>query len=139
MADEPSEKDVICGRGRGKWLSPGNQHMAELVRNHRQRYEEGTSKTEKTRVVEAVLLSLKGNGTRFMKFDEKSGKWFEIDDTDAAGIVGIVVADFRSPPDAALEQAFVLPDERRVDLRLFFIDAGNGCQIFRRVAEFDFN
>jgi hypothetical protein len=122
MADEePSEKDVICGRGRGKWLSPGNQHLAELIRKHSQRYEEGTSKTEKSRVVETLFSSLKRKGTRFMKLDESSGNWFEMDDKVARCKVSHAIRDYikndtiKQQQQQQEQQSVILADDNSTD------------------------
>lgn len=76
MMERPSSSDICCGRGRGKWNSPGNRQFKRLVHEYLERYQEASSKAEKSRIVETVLEESQRMGWRFVK--EENGKWHEI-------------------------------------------------------------
>lgn len=45
---EPTELDVLCGRGSGVFLHPGNQRFREIVHRHSQRYFQTSRRMEKS-------------------------------------------------------------------------------------------
>lgn len=86
----PSEKgvasyvdsDVLCGRGGGTNVHPGNRHFRELINLHRRAYLKAR-KNDKPSISRAIVRAVRENNGRFLKRDEKSGLWLEIGD-DAA-------------------------------------------------------
>lgn len=76
--DNPSPMDICCGRGKGKWNSPGNRRFKELVLKYLKDYESAPSKAEKSKVVEAVVKVVKDMGGRFVRHDDSAGQWYEI-------------------------------------------------------------
>lgn len=77
--DNPSDKDVLCGRGRGFFCHPGNRRMLEIVEKNKARYR-AANKTKKTEIVRDVTDEIEEGGTRFLKrASAKSNKgWYEV-------------------------------------------------------------
>jgi hypothetical protein len=91
--DHPSALDICCGRGKGRWNSPGNRRFKELVHDFLQQYSSAPSKAEKSRVVEAVVKAVQKMGGRFIKRDEANGKWYEISPMESRSKVAHAIRD----------------------------------------------
>lgn len=77
--DDPSDKDVLCGRGRGFFCHPGNRRMLDIVEKNKARYR-AANKTTKTEIVRDVTDEIEEGGTRFLKrASAKSNQgWYEV-------------------------------------------------------------
>ena len=91
--DGLSDWDICCGRGKGKWNSPGNQRFKDVVQDHLQQYADAPSKAEKSRIVEAVVAAVKEGGGRFVKQDETTGKWYPINAVETRAKVAHAIRD----------------------------------------------
>jgi hypothetical protein len=89
----PSATDICCGRGKGRWNSPGNQKFKELVREHLQQYENAPSKAEKSKIVEYVVEAVQNSGGRFVKRDVTNRKWYEIGASETRSKVAHAIRD----------------------------------------------
>jgi len=90
---EPSEYDVVCGRGKGNYSQPGNKRLHVIVQEYLQTYSEAKTKLDKTLVLDVIVDRVReqNNGTtRFVKFDSKIG-WVEISCEQAREKVGHVI------------------------------------------------
>lgn len=80
---EPTDADILCGRGGRANNHPGNKKYLELKDQVRPRYT-AASKAAKTgiaeEVVDTVIKEWKG---RFLALDTKADKWYEIDRLEA--------------------------------------------------------
>ena len=80
---EPSDMDVLCGRGGRANNHPGNKKYLELKDQVRPRYTAAT-KAAKTGIAEEVVDAImKEFGGRFLAMDTKVDKWYEIDRLEA--------------------------------------------------------
>jgi hypothetical protein len=85
--------DICCGRGKGRWNSPGNQRFKEVVQENLQRYADATTKAEKSKVVESVVTEVHKLGGRFLKQNESSGNWYQIGPHDTRSKVAHAIRD----------------------------------------------
>ena len=77
----PSKLDVLCGcRGkridRKQW--PGNQTYMQILKENLQRYTDAPKRVEKTAVIISILDGISKNGARFVKLDDKTGRYCEL-------------------------------------------------------------
>jgi hypothetical protein len=77
-----NDNDVLSGRGGGTNVHPGNRNFRDLINLHRRAYLKAR-KNDKPAISRAIVKSVRDNGGRFLKKDEKTGLWFEVGD-DAA-------------------------------------------------------
>jgi hypothetical protein len=95
MMERPSVGlDIYCGRGKGKWNSPGNRQFKQLVHEYLRQYSDAPSKVEKSRIVESVVEAVSKIGGRFLKQDEPpNGPWYEIDPIETRKKVAHAIRD----------------------------------------------
>lgn len=63
---EPSNLDVLCGRGRGYFCHPGNRRMLGIVEMNKPRYRVA-NKTRKTEIVKEVTDEIESGGSHFLR------------------------------------------------------------------------
>ena len=93
---EPTNYDVICGRGKGcaEWV--GNRRFRVTIAMNKERYIKAPTKVDKSLVVDEIvntITSLSLNGGGFVKKDEVTGKWYKIDQQAARDKVGHAMRD----------------------------------------------
>lgn len=93
MMEKPSALDICCGRGKGKWNSPGNRQFKQLVLEYLGEYQSAPSKTAKSKVVESVVREVQARGGRFLRRDETKGLWFEIGPAERRAKVAHCIRD----------------------------------------------
>lgn len=76
------ESDVLCGRGGGTNVHPGNKLFRDLINSHRREYLRA-KKNDKPDISRSIVRTIRETGGRFLKRDEKAGLWFEIGDDGA--------------------------------------------------------
>lgn len=75
---KPTYYDIICGRGRGSFLHEGNKTYLALLRKNIPTYLAAGKRKEKSIIVSTLVSSLKAQGFRFLKQDEKNKRWYEL-------------------------------------------------------------
>jgi hypothetical protein len=86
---QPTEFDIICGRGKGHYNRPGCKRLREVIRGFIPEYLAAKTKVDKSAVISRILDAAKSqnnNSTRFVK--SKKGTWYEIGDDQAREKVG---------------------------------------------------
>ncbi|CAJ1969896.1 unnamed protein product [Cylindrotheca closterium] len=78
---EPTEMDVLFGKGYRLQLHPGNVFFREFLEQHRDEYESTPRQNRRAMAVE-LAQSLRNNGARFLQKAE-SGEWVESDNSQA--------------------------------------------------------
>jgi hypothetical protein len=73
----PTDKDVLCGRGRGNFFHQGNQRFREIVGTSLQLYLTASSRSQKSKVVKATAEKVLEQGARFLKQERGSCDWYE--------------------------------------------------------------
>lgn len=77
---EPQSNDVLFGKGRTK--HQGNRHLQKLIENLMAVYEAAT-KQQKKELADMVVTKILNSGGRFLKLDEDSQRWDEVEREDA--------------------------------------------------------
>jgi hypothetical protein len=74
----PTDKDVLCGRGRTHFFNEGNRRFREIVGTNLQLYLTASSRGQKSKIVKAVVEEVLGKGARFLKQERGScDSWYE--------------------------------------------------------------
>jgi len=95
-AYEPSDWDVICGRGKGSYNRPGNRRFREIIHQHTDEYQAARTKLDKTVVLNRIMdcVRSQNNGhANFIKKQGKNGDWFHISDDMAREKVGHAIRE----------------------------------------------
>lgn len=77
----PCDKDVLVGRGKVCYRHSGNQRLANLVKSVLNTYSDPqVSKKGKTELIKSIVDKIRESspGGGFVKFDEKTGCWYEV-------------------------------------------------------------
>lgn len=79
---EPSETDVICGRGSRAFNHPGNERFRQLVDTYVNRYDNAISKVEKGYMLSEIVGIVRHNSPDggFVKKDPATERWYEVGD-----------------------------------------------------------
>ena len=73
----PTEKDVLCGRGKAFFNHEGNKKFREIVGNTIGIYLRAKRKSEKSKIVIAIADEVMKTGARFLKRKGKGKDWYE--------------------------------------------------------------
>jgi hypothetical protein len=77
-----SRNDVLCGRGGGTNVHPGNRRFRDLINANRRAYLKAR-KNDKPAISRSIVRTIREMNGRFLKKDEKQVLWFEIGDDGA--------------------------------------------------------
>lgn len=75
---KPSNKDILCGRGKLYSKHAGNIRYAEAINESLQQYKNAPKRVSKSAVVSSLVHRLRDDGHRFIRFDKKKGQWYEL-------------------------------------------------------------
>ena len=75
--ENPSDADVLLGRGKPYQNHPGNRYMLGLVDKFRDQYQRAERK-EKHTIIEEVLSLIEEKGGRFLQRADYDNKWVEV-------------------------------------------------------------
>jgi len=90
---EPSNNDVLCGRGNVYSNHYGNQFFGKVIRENITVYKEAKSRPDKIKVVDGILGKIRDNGARFTKVDTQTERWYELNDVQAHQKIGHAIRD----------------------------------------------
>eukprot|EP00934_Nitzschia_sp_Nitz4_P008417 Nitzschia sp. Nitz4//scaffold30_size153850//13522//14487//NITZ4_002758-RA/size153850-processed-gene-0.2-mRNA-1//1//CDS//3329547202//8407//frame0 len=76
--DHPTQLDICCGRGKRYLSHPGNILFQSLVKDSVYKYSVAPTKVAKSEVVASIVDELLLQGARFLKRDEKLGRWYRM-------------------------------------------------------------
>jgi hypothetical protein len=83
----PTDFDIVCGRGKGHYNRPGCKRLREIIRAYIPQYTAARTKLDKSSVVSCILETVKDQeNARFVKC--KKGIWYELSDDQAREKVG---------------------------------------------------
>lgn len=77
-----NDNDVLCGRGGGTNVHPGNKHFRTLIDQHRKIYLKAR-KNDKPAISRSIVRTIRNKNGRFLKKDSKTKLWYEIGDSMA--------------------------------------------------------
>eukprot|EP00980_Cylindrotheca_fusiformis_P013326 scaffold3391_cov116-Cylindrotheca_fusiformis.AAC.3 len=89
--------DVICGRDKLSHTHVGNKIFRKIIEMNRVSYQNATSRDEKTRITCQIVDVIRSSNGRFLKLDEKTGRWFDAGDTCAREKVSHALRYARDP------------------------------------------
>ena len=72
-------KDVICTRNSSVHKHPGNRRYTVLIQMYYEAYQSSTLREDKSRITRQVIQAVCDYGGRFVKYDENTGTYQEID------------------------------------------------------------
>lgn len=93
IAVEPSENDVLCGRGNLYCSNKGNQRFQNIIRYNLKEYSNAKSRKEKVNVVDDVLKQIGILGSRIIKIDDDTKQWYELNHVEAHQKTGHCLRD----------------------------------------------
>lgn len=79
MTDFVTDGDVLLGRGGATNNHVGNRNFRNIVAEHQQEYLEA-KKTEKAMISKRIVRTVRQQGGRFLRRDEKSNRWIDVGD-----------------------------------------------------------
>jgi len=77
------DKDILSGRGGKVNRHSGNKIYRRLIDDKRGLYRSYLRTDQKSLLVHSILMALQQEGMRFLRFDEESKLWYEIDHNEA--------------------------------------------------------
>lgn len=89
----PTDKDIICGRGKAHGNHKGNQAFISTVRANLQRYSDAIKRTDKSFVVASVVSEFLAHGIRFVKLDKATSRWHQMTEDQAHEKTGHAIRD----------------------------------------------
>jgi hypothetical protein len=89
------ENDVLCGRSEVSHI--GNKKYRRVIEGHRKAYQNAPSRRKKTELSFQIILRIRQGGGRFLKMDEDSGEWQELDDKQAKEKVSHALRSAKDP------------------------------------------
>lgn len=98
---QPSDNDVICGKGKNVFTHEGNRRFRSLVELGLERYQKAPTRTQKTAVVREICEEVRhncSNGGGFIRQDN-NGQWWEIGCQRAKEKVGHTIREALMNPD----------------------------------------
>ena len=104
MFVEPSEADVLLGRGGRTNNHPGNKRYLEAKDSMQERYL-AADKNGKTPISQELVDIVKGWGGRFLKLDAPTNRWYEIDNTTARKKCSQTLREVNTPEERAAKRA----------------------------------
>jgi hypothetical protein len=76
-AVEPSNNDILCGRGKSFLNHEGNKRFREIVSKYANAYIKASKRTKRSEVVKVVLNETINTGARFLKRSENKQEWYD--------------------------------------------------------------
>jgi hypothetical protein len=80
--EDPTEFDVLCGRGGASLKHPGNLMYRRLVLMNKAHYTT-CKKTEKLKISRSIVTAVREHSGRFLERDGSKGTWYDIGDKKA--------------------------------------------------------
>jgi hypothetical protein len=74
IVEEPTDLDILLGRGRVFREHPGNVRFHHVIELHMERYER-SNKNLKQVLADEIVERIKATGSRFLKKNQRGGKW----------------------------------------------------------------
>ena len=74
-----TEFDVYCGRDKRNHSHPGNKRFRDLIQANRDRYQNAALREYKTRITSDIIDMVHSYGGRFLRLDEASNTWYQVD------------------------------------------------------------
>lgn len=131
-------KDIYCGRDRYSHSHPGNRHFRQLIIKYRERYQSAKHREDKTKINAEIVELVKRTGGRFMRWDDTTGRWQELDASSAHEKISHALRSAKDPnrpkePKKKRQVAIKPPSDE--EERAFQVLAADQQEIFRQLQE----
>lgn len=94
---QPTNKDIVCGRGRGLDQHPGNKVFRHFIEGVATAYtHESTSKSYKASISYSIRKQIENEGMRFIKKNDTSSVWRELSISEIKLKVGHALRDCKA-------------------------------------------
>ena len=83
---QPSDTEVVVGRGKRCAEHPGNKRLREIVQAHVPEYAKTSTKREKTHILNTVVRLVRSNSAQqagFVRENKATGRWNIVEDSAA--------------------------------------------------------
>lgn len=80
LISHTEDTDILFGRCSDAWNHVGNRRFRVMVAKYHEQYHSTKSRTTKAAIVSEIISKLKSCGTRLLKRDKDSSKWFVVED-----------------------------------------------------------
>ena len=97
---EPTEFDILSGRGGKSNNWPGNERYREAIEDAKPRYRQ-CAKYEKTILSQDIVEEMMQEGRRFLKQDDSNGRWFVLPKLAARRKAGQALREANTPESRA--------------------------------------
>lgn len=95
--DSVGPTDVFCGRDRRSHAHDGNKRFRKLIARFQKQYKESRLREDKTRLTTEIVSIIRASGGRFLKENEETGKWHEVDTAYAHDKVSHALRSAKDP------------------------------------------
>lgn len=104
---QPSNYDVICGRGKSCFNHVGNRRFRLTIEMHVPKYAEVSSKLEKSLIVMSIVDIVRENSPQggFVKYNARTSRWHEVGDHLAREKVGQALREALHAQDPTKREA----------------------------------
>ena len=109
---KPTPLDILCGRGGKSNNWKGNERYRAIVEETKSIYNRGT-KYQKTLLSQQVVDKCTGEGSRFLKFDDKAKEWYPIPNILARRKAGQALREENTPEARAAKRAKYNPEYKK--------------------------
>lgn len=121
---EPTNRDVLLGRGAACWNHSGNKWFRTVVAGNIAKYEKCKARVEKMSIVANIVTQIFENNGRFLKKDTKTDTWHTVDRKSAIEKTGHAIRDKRAV-EQKREHKEKVAREFLVHANMTFAAAGN--------------
>lgn len=90
---EPSNYDVICGRGKSRHEHIGNRRFRVTIEMNVATYMKAACRVDKSLVVDSIFDQIKATGPGFVKIDPQTGRWVALGDESSREKIGHAIRD----------------------------------------------
>jgi hypothetical protein len=90
---EPTDNDIISGRGRSFNNHQGNTFFIEILKSNLQQYIDAPKRMYKSIVIDNLLSIIDDSGSRFIKKNTKTKQWYEMNRNESYKRVGHALRD----------------------------------------------
>lgn len=91
--DTPTNQDVLVGRDTDSWNHKGNLAFRSLVAKYQTEYHSAKLRINKVAIVAKIVEDLKESGSRILKRNFRTNKWYEVDRKAYIEKVGHAIRD----------------------------------------------
>lgn len=115
----PTEKDILCGRGRGNFMNEGNRVFLSFLKHNAERYINASRRAEKKVVIGSIVSALHDEDYRFLKRDETTTRWYVLNETEAYDRAAYAIRDLLRQPRTKKAKAVAAAEASMVQSAAF--------------------